>query len=79
MCEVNISELRTNLSKYIRMLENGTENEIVICRYGKKVAKISFYNQDQRKMRVGCLKNELGDVEFELKKGFEDVAESFGC
>ena len=43
MAKVNIYEAKTNLSKYIEMLESGKEEEIVITRYDKKVAKIILF------------------------------------
>lgn len=76
MCTVNIYELKTNLSKYIEMLEKGEEDEIVICRYDKKVAKISLIKE--QKPRCGCGKGIVPDFDFDLKKGFEDLPELFG-
>ena len=43
MCKVNIYEAKTNLSKYVEMLENGTEEEIIITRYDKKVAVLKLF------------------------------------
>ena len=76
MCTVNIYELKTNLSKYIDLLEQGKESEIIICKYDKKIAKISLYEDDLP--RVGAGKAVLKDVAFELKKGFEDIPGLFG-
>ena len=78
MCTVNIYELKTNLSKYLDMLEKGDEKEIIVCRYDKRIAKISLYNEKEKKQRFGCAKDTLGGVDFELKKGFEDIPELFG-
>ena len=41
MCIANVYELKTNISKYLELLESGKEKEIIICRYGKKIAIIS--------------------------------------
>ena len=49
MCEVNIYEAKTNLSKYIEKLERGEEEEIVICRFNKPVATISLYKKKKKK------------------------------
>lgn len=76
MCKANIYDLKTNLSKYIDLLEKGEETEIIICRYDKKIAKISLY--DEKKPRCGCGKELLPDKEFDLKKGFEDLPGLFG-
>ena len=77
MRKVNVYELKTNLSKYLQMLEKGEEDEIVICRYDKKVAIISLCKEEKKK-RVGCGVGILPKKEFELKKGFEDIPELFG-
>ena len=37
--QVNILEAKTELSKLIRLIETGREDQIIIARYGKPVAK----------------------------------------
>lgn len=78
MISVNVYELKTNLSKYIEMLESGKEETIVVCRYDKKVAQITLYRKDEKKPRLGCGIGLLEPQKFELKKGFEDIAQTFG-
>ena len=78
MCEVNIYEAKTNLSKYIEKLEKGEEEEIVLCRFNKPVATIIPYKKKKKKTIIGCGKNIPGINHFELKKGFEDIPELFG-
>lgn len=78
MCKVNIYEFKTNLSKYIDMLEKGEEKEIIICRYDKQVAKLVLNHEEDHKVRVGCGKDIIGDKEFDLKKGFEGLENLFG-
>ena len=43
MTTVNMFEAKTNLSRYVTSVENGTEPFIVISRGGKPVAKIVPY------------------------------------
>ena len=43
MYTINIYKAKTNLSKLIKMLEEGKEQEIIITRYGKKIAKSFGY------------------------------------
>ena len=72
MCEVNIYEAKTNLSKYIEMLEAGVENEIIICRYGKEVARITLFNETKLKPR-GILPDEpyvLDSEEYGIEEMF---------
>ena len=75
--KVNLKEFRTNLSKYIRVLEKGEESEIIICRANKRIAKLTLIGQEPKKDLIGCGDKKLKGKKFELKKGFEDIAESF--
>ena len=59
------------------MLEKGEEDEIVICRYDKKIAKISLCGEKKKK-RIGFGDGIVPKKDFELKKGFEDIPELFG-
>ena len=77
MCEVKIYDCKTNFSKYIDMLQKGEENEIVIYRYGQKVAVLTAYKE--KKPRVGCGIGIMSEVKIDdIKKGFEDIPELFG-
>ncbi len=46
MTTVNMFEAKTNLSKYVTSVENGTEPFVVISRGGKPVAKIVPYRSE---------------------------------
>lgn len=78
MCIVSMYEAKTNLSKYIEMLEKGEEKEIIVCRYDNKIAKITLYDESEYVDIVGAGKGILKKQDFELKKGFEDIPELFG-
>ena len=79
MCKVNIYELKTNLSRYIDLLETGEEKEVVICRYDKQIAKITLLTKEElEKTRVGCGAGIVKDMDFDLKTGFEDFSNLFG-
>ena len=78
MCKVNIYEAKTNLSKYVEMLENGQEEEIVLCRYGKKVAKIVLFEESKETMRLGAAKDVLEQLPFSLEDVDGEIAKSFG-
>jgi antitoxin (DNA-binding transcriptional repressor) of toxin-antitoxin stability system len=41
MRQVNIYEVKTNLSKYLALLKEGKEDEIIICSNGVPCAKLS--------------------------------------
>ena len=46
MTTVNMFEAKTNLSRYVTSVENGTEPFVVISRGGKPVAKIVPYKSE---------------------------------
>ena len=78
MCKVNIYEAKTNLSKYVELLEKGQEEEIIITRYDKKVARITLYAEKKNVKRIGAGKDILGNKEFVLKSDEDDFAALFG-
>jgi len=41
MCQVNVLEAKTNFSKLLFLLETKQENEIIICKNNKPVAKLT--------------------------------------
>lgn len=52
MCSVNILEAKTNFSKLIQKLETRQEDEIIVCRNGDEVVKITLIDKDVSK-RIG--------------------------
>ena len=56
--EVNIYEAKTNLSKLIQNLEDNIEQEIIIARNGKPVAKLVPISKNVSR-RIGIAKNEM--------------------
>lgn len=53
MCQVNIFEAKTGLSKLLVLLENRDENEVIIARNGKPVAKMILWEQAAVERRIG--------------------------
>lgn len=78
MCKVNIYEAKTNLSKYVGMLEKGEESEIIITRFDKKVAVLKLYEDGQTKKRLGAAIGRLDKKTFVLKDPNDKLDESFG-
>lgn len=79
MRKVNVYELKTNISKFLEILEKGEEDEIIVCRYGKKVAKLTVYKEKKYKPLFGCGKGILPPCDIEnTKDGFEDIPSLFG-
>lgn len=78
MCKVNIYEAKTNLSKYVEMLENGTEEEIIITRYDKKVAVLKLFEEEKTKKRLGTAKGILKEKPFVVKDPDDKMDVLFG-
>lgn len=57
--QVNILEAKTEFSKLIRLIETGKEDQIIIARYGKPVAKMTVYNDAPVSKRIGVAKGRL--------------------
>ena len=78
MAKVNIYEAKTNLSKYVEMLESGKEEEIVITRYDKKVARIVLYKDSASKRRLGAAKGIVEERAFVTKDPAYGTEDDFG-
>ena len=53
MCQMNVLEAKTNFSKLLMLLENKEENEIIICKNNKPVARITLIPPVDRKKSLG--------------------------
>lgn len=77
MVKVNMLEAKTNFSKLIRLLENKEEDEIIVARDNKPVAKIVLYEKPQSK-RIGVAKGFFGHVDLEEFNSLnEEIAKDF--
>ena len=56
MTQVNVFQAKTELSKLIASLENGDDEEIVIARNGKPVARLTRWGPTAGKKRIGAAK-----------------------
>ncbi len=79
MCNVNMYEAKTNLSKYVDMIESGEQKEIFLCRRGKKIAKIVPVSEELTKKRLGAAIGILPNlpVGFDDPKLDEEIANDF--
>ena len=80
MCKVSVYDAKTNLSKYLELLEKGVEQEIVITRYDKKIAVILPYQETNTKKRLGAGKDVLPILPFDLDNEDinQEIEEEFG-
>ncbi len=59
MCQVNILEAKTGFSKLLSLLENQSEDEIVIARNGRPVARLVRWEGKDASLRVGIAKGQF--------------------
>ena len=78
MCYASVYEAKTQLSKYISMIESGQEEEIIILKNGKKVAKITSFESDKTHMRLGAGKQITEPKPFIMDEPNEDFGGLFG-
>ena len=76
MCKVNILEAKTNFSKLITMLENRDEDEIVVCRSNKPIAKITLVPKVDVSKRIGIARG-MFDVPDDIDLINDEIADMF--
>jgi antitoxin (DNA-binding transcriptional repressor) of toxin-antitoxin stability system len=59
MHQVNVFQAKTELSKLISALENGTDDEIIIARNGKPVAKLLKWEEKSAASRIGVARRKF--------------------
>lgn len=69
MVQANILETKNNLSDFLRMLERGEQDCIVIARAGKPFAKITLLEEREPATRIGA-----AEGMFEYDEAFDDPA-----
>ena len=77
MCEVSIYEAKTQLSKYIQMIQDGEEDKIVILKNGKRVACI-VKEEPETEKRLGAGKAYCQFDSFVLKDDAYEIEDLFG-
>lgn len=75
--QVNILEAKTELSKLVRLIETGKEEQIVIARYGKPVVKMTLCSDVPVSKRIGVAKGKLKSPD-DLDRYNEEITEQFG-
>ena len=76
MTQVNILEAKNKLSYLIRLIEDGSEDAIIISRNGTPVAQMIPLPKHEKKSFIGIAKGEFtcpDDIHF----GDDDISEMF--
>ena len=76
MCRMNVLEAKTNFSKLLAMLENREEDEIIICKNNKEIAKITLIPQVDVSKRIGIAKG-LFTVPDDINEMDDEIAAMF--
>ena len=77
MLQVNILEAKTDLSRLIKLIESGKEDNIIIARYGKPIVKMSIYNNGPLSNRIGIAKGKF-EAPIDLDQDNSEIEELFG-
>ena len=67
MTQFNMFEAKTNLSKIAKLLEDGSEDYIIIARHGKPLLRITLENNKDVSKRFG-----IGKGLFQIPEDFDD-------
>jgi len=59
MTIVNMLEAKSNLSRLVEAVENGTETEIIIARNGRPAARLVSLEQKVQGQRIGIAKGKF--------------------
>lgn len=77
MCQMNVLQAKTELSKILSLLENREEEEVIIARNGHPVAKITLLEQKTAASRIGAAKGAFVSPQ-EDSSVDNEVAQLFG-
>jgi prevent-host-death family protein len=59
MRAINVLEAKTNLSRLLESLESGREEEIVIARHGRPVARLTPVARRRAEQRIGVARGKF--------------------
>jgi antitoxin (DNA-binding transcriptional repressor) of toxin-antitoxin stability system len=76
MQTLNMLEAKTHLSRLVEALESGVEDEILIARHGRPVARLSGLEKVDASRRIGVAKG-LFDVPDDIDAHNDEVARLF--
>jgi antitoxin (DNA-binding transcriptional repressor) of toxin-antitoxin stability system len=66
--EINIYEAKTNLSKLAQLLVDEKEDEIIICKNGSPIVKMTKIQKDKKTKRIGAAKEEMKGYNISLEE-----------
>lgn len=80
MLQANVLETKNGLSGFLRLLESGQEDCVIIARHNKPVAKIVPFRSDDASNRIGIARGQaLFTDNWDDERINAEVAELFGA
>lgn len=80
MMQVNVLETKNGLSKFLRLLESGQEDCIVIARHDKPVAKLTVFEDKPASKRVGIARGKAVVLDgWDSPELDDEIAAMFGA
>ena len=77
MTQMNMLEAKTSLTKLVRLLETREEDEVIICRKGEPVARLTRYEKPKSK-RIGIAKGFFNSMDLdEFNSMNEEIEKEF--
>ncbi len=77
MTQINMLEAKTELSKWVRKLENNEEDVVILARSGKPVAQLTRIDTPPVKKRIGVAKGKF-TIPDDFDKWDPEIADMFG-
>ena len=76
MLSVNMLEAKSSLSRLVASIEQGLEQEIIIARHGRPVAKLVPIKENTTRTRIGIAKG-LFDIPDNIDHANTDITQLF--
>ena len=76
MLSVNMLEAKSSLSRLVASIEQGREQEIIIARHGRPVAKLVPIQENTTRTRIGIAKG-LFDIPDNIDNANTDITQLF--
>ena len=76
MLSVNMLEAKSSLSRLVASIEQGLEQEIIIARHGRPVAKLVPIQENTTRTRIGIAKG-LFDIPDNIDNANTDITQLF--
>lgn len=81
MTQVSVIEAKNNLSALLRKLELGQEDEIVVARHHKPVAKLTLCDEKEKKVNLGMFDDSepFYSDDWDSEEFNDEIARMFGA